>query len=278
MSDLIISIQGERASFHDMATTELYGEHAKRLYRSNFRGVFEDVATGAADFGIVAIENSLVGSINEVYDLLRAHPLKIVGEKYLRISQNLLGLPGANLSDITNVYSHPMALLQSEQYLDQNLAHAEIHERHDTAAAAEYVQKSQNIHLAAIASKQAANIHRLEVLAEDIETDKHNYTRFFVLSKTIINNNDVNKTSLVVKTSHEPGALFRVLEAFYREKINLSKLSSRPIPEATWQYYFYIDIESGIHEERTKRALEKIEQLGNSLTVLGSYSADTIEA
>lgn len=278
MSKPIISIQGEQTSFHDIAANQYFGtSDTSRLFRASFREVFDDVAQSKADYGLVAIENSLVGSINEVYDLLRRYQLKIVGEQYLRISQNLMAKPGVVLAQITDVFSHPMALLQCEEFLQSQLSHADIHERHDTAEAAKFIAGSDKFY-AAIGSRAAAERHGLAVLASDIETDKRNYTRFFVLSREQRESADNNKSSLIIKTAHQPGALYDVLRAFAEPGINLTKLSSRPIPEETWQYYFYIDIEIGLHAPAAQQALAQIREQGNTVYELGSYQADTIEA
>ncbi|MDP4038938.1 MAG: prephenate dehydratase [bacterium] len=277
----IISIQGQKGSYHDIVCKYLFGKPAKILERLNFKQVFDDIEKNKADYAIVAIENSLVGSINEVYDLLRIKQHLIVGEHYEKVTLCLVSLPSANKKDITNVYSHPMALLQSESYLKRELPQADIHERHDTAESAVFVATQNDKTKAAIASRQAAKLYDLKILEEKIETDKDNYTRFIVLkrkNKVDKNLKMANKTSVVVELSHEPGSLYRALGCFEREKINLSKIESRPIIGKSWRYYFYLDFEAGINEDRVKRAIECLEKQGHNLTVLGSYRRDEVIA
>lgn len=266
-----ISIQGQIGSYHHQVANNIFGDDIKLLPRATFKHVFEDVTNGRAEFGIVAIENSSVGSINEVYDLLRQSDLYIVGEHYMRISHCLIGLPQAKLADITNIHSHPMAILQCEDYIEKNLPNADVHERHDTAESVEYIiglgDKSQT----AIASAEAAKLHGARVIARNIETDKHNYTRFLVLHTSNADSTDVNKTSIMIELADRPGSLYHALGCFEEEGINLSKIESRPILGKGWRYYFYIDFEAGMGEERTERALKALSRQGHELKILGSY-------
>lgn len=271
-----ISIQGESGSFHDIATRQLFGTDHTQLQRATFTEVFSDVQTKQADIAIVAIENSSVGSINEVYDLLLKDGVKIVGELYMRISHNLIGLKGAKLNEIQTVYSHPMALLQCEQFLDTKVSGAEVHERHDTAESVEYVASQGDKKLAAIGSARAAKLHKLEILAPNIETDKHNYTRFIVLSLSDSNNKLANKTSIVITAKNIPGALHKVLGVFANRGINLSKIESRPIIGKGWNYYFYIDFESGLHTRVAQEALKELANYTNTINILGTYQKSKI--
>lgn len=266
-----ISIQGEIGSYHHQVARQLFGKSSQFICQPTFKHVFADVVKGESEYAVVAIENSSVGSINEVYDLLRLSNLYIVGERYMRISHCLIGLAGARLADITNVHSHPMALLQCENYIGKSLANADVHERHDTAESVEFIKNMGDKSQAAIASVEAAKIHGLTVIDNDIETDKHNYTRFLVLHKRNGVKNDVNKTSIIVQLADRPGSLYHALGCFEKEGINLSKIESRPIMGKGWRYYFYIDFEAGIIEPRAKRALKCLTEQGHELTVLGSY-------
>jgi len=266
-----ISIQGNSGSFHDIAARQLFGTDHTQLQRATFAEVFRDVQTKQADIAIVAIENSSVGSINEVYDLLLKDGVKIVGELYMRISHNLIGHKHTKLSDIQTVYSHPMAILQCEQFLDTKLSQAEVHERHDTAESVEYVASLKDPTLAAIGSARAAKLHKLEILVPDIETDKHNYTRFIVLSLQDNKDKNANKTSVVITAKNIPGALHKVLGVFANRDINLTKIESRPIIGKGWNYYFYIDLESGLNTSITQDALKELAEYTNSIAILGTY-------
>lgn len=271
-----ISIQGESGSFHDIAARQLFGTNNTQLQRATFAEVFHDVQAKQADIAIVAIENSSVGSINEVYDLLLKDGVKIVGELYMRISHNLIGHKGTKLDDIQTVYSHPMALLQCEQFIDTKLVQAEVQERHDTAESVEYVREQKDKTLAAIGSARAAKIHGLEILAPDIETDKHNYTRFIVLSLNDSNDQLADKTSIVITAKNIPGALHKVLGVFASRDINLTKIESRPMMGKGWNYYFYIDFEAGLNSAIAQGALNELTDYTNSISLLGTYQKGKI--
>lgn len=270
---MTISIQGQLGPYHHQVAAKLYGESVRLICRDNFKEVFDDVLSGQADYAVCAIENSSVGSINEVYDLLRHTGLYIIGEHYMRISHCLIGLMGVKVSDIKSVHSHPMALLQCESYLESQLPKADIHERHDTAESVEHIKRLNDSSQAAIGSAEAAKLHKMTIIDSDIETDRHNYTRFLILQKRNGNlgKNDVNKTSIMIELADKPGSLYHALGCFESENINLSKLESRPILGHGWRYYFYIDFEAGIKEQRTKRALSALSEQGHELAILGSY-------
>lgn len=266
-----ISIQGESGSFHDIVARQLFGTDHTQLQRATFAEVFSDVQSKQAEIAIVAIENSSVGSINEVYDLLLKDGVKIIGELYMRISHNLIGLKGTKLNEIQTVYSHPMALMQCEQFLDAKLAGADVHERHDTAESVEYVANQGDKRLAAIGSARAAKLHKLEILSPDIETDKHNYTRFIVLSLNDSNDKLANKCSVVITAKNIPGALHKVLGVFANRGINLTKIESRPIIGKGWNYYFYIDFEAGLQTLDAQDALKELADYTDTINILGTY-------
>jgi prephenate dehydratase len=268
-----IAIQGDKASFHDIAAEQFFEGSTSRVFCETFTSTFQALVSDEADYAVCAIENSLYGSINEVYDLLLKHKLQIVGEVYLRIEQCLIGLPGTEISDIKKVYSHPVALAQCDEYLDTVLRHAEREEYHDTAASAELIMRLSDPANAAIASKEAAELYELPVLAESIESNKDNYTRFVVISKQRDQAKDLNKTSLIVTTDHTPGALYNALGCFAKRNINLSKLQSRPIVGKAWHYMFFIDVNIGDRNLQFTDAVNELKSLGCTTTDLGSYLA-----
>ncbi len=270
-----IALQGQVASFHDMAARQVYGSDIRIKSCDTFREVFEAVAQGQASRGLVAMENSLVGSINEVYDLLLEYRLPITGEVYLRIEQCLLGIPGSQIQTITEVHSHPVALLQCTDFLDAHLTKAERLEHADTAGSAADVKKWNNPHKAAIASSAAATLHGLDILARDIETHSENYTRFVGLSG--LQTGSANKTSLVITTDHTPGALYRALGSFDKQNINLTKLQSRPIIGQAWHYMFYVDVAAGINESGLKNALQELDTQKCEVTILGTYVSGMLD-
>lgn len=272
----IISIQGVKASFHDIAANQFFGQDTGRVFCDTFADTVTTLQDRRSDYALCAIENSLYGSINEVYDLILGHRLHMFGEVYLRIEQCLIGLPGTKIDDIRHVYSHPVALAQCEEYLDTVLPSAERMEHHDTAASVEYIVGLGDVTAAAIASRQAAELHKLPILASSIETNKANYTRFIALSRDASDQpSDPDKTSLVVRTDHTPGALYKALGAFAERSINLTKIQSRPIIGKAWHYIFYIDIECGIDKSACQDAIDDLRQQGCTITVLGSYRKAT---
>ena len=272
----IIAIQGITHSFHHLAALQFFGgDDFALLPQDTFAGVFSAVESGAAEYGVAAVENSLYGSIDQVYDLLLGSGLWVAGEVYEHISQCLIGLPGATVADIREVHSHPVALAQCSVYLDKRLPHAARIEHHDTAASVEDVKKWGDSTKTAIAGAQAAEAFGMQLLARGIETDKQNYTRFFVLQPHKQLSGRENKTSLILHTTadSQPGALYRALGVFHERAINLTMLHSRPIIGQAWRYHFYIDLEAGLESPEFASALAALGELGYEVTILGSYVA-----
>jgi prephenate dehydratase len=269
-----IAIQGDQASFHDIAAAQFFSAESTRTFCDTFPATFAALANGDADYALCAVENSLYGSINEVYDLLLAHDFRIIGEVYLRIEQCLIGMPGTRLTDIVEVHSHPVALAQCEAFLDESMPTATRMEYHDTAASVAMVAKLQDPSIAAIASREAAALYGMEVLASSIETDSQNYTRFVALSKQgDIPEAIATKTSLIVRTTHTPGALYNALGCFANRNISLTKLQSRPVIGDAWKYIFYIDVAAGEQTPECQQALAELRAQGCQVTVLGSYES-----
>ena len=266
-----IAIQGDKASFHDIAATEYFGD-SSRIFAKTFEETVSAVKTGDADYALCAIENSLYGSINEVYDLIKKNKLYITGEVYLRIEQCLIGLPGTKINQITAVHSHPVALAQCGTYLDTTLPDAERSEYHDTAGSVEMIKDLGDPTQAAIAGAGAAELYGMEILAQSIETNKENYTRFVVLSRDSPSARaHNNKTSIVIRTDHTPGSLYRALGVFANRSINLSKIQSRPIVGAAWNYMMYLDLEVGSHEDSFIEATKELGEQEVEIILLGSY-------
>lgn len=271
---MTIAIQGGAASFHDTAAEYYFGAGHQRVFCDTFTQLFDELQQNQVDIAVCAIENSLYGSITDVYDLLQRNSgVRIVGEIYLRIEQCLIGVPGAQLADVTEVHSHPVALAQCEVYLDKHLPQAKRIESHDTADSVRMVSQQTNPHIAAIAGAQAAKLYGLPVLARSIETNKQNYTRFVVLSKNALPTHGTNKTSLIITTTHQPGALQAALQAFAERRINLTKLQSRPIVGKAWHYMFYVDVETGVQDRAFQQAITSLEQQNCRADILGSYES-----
>ncbi|OIP26911.1 MAG: bifunctional chorismate mutase/prephenate dehydratase [Dehalococcoidia bacterium CG2_30_46_9] len=264
-----VAFQGERGAFSEDASIKLFGNDIDFLPCTRLKDVFQAVLEAKVSFGVVPIENSQAGSINETYDLLLAYPLHIYAEVILRVSHCLLALPGENLVNITKVYSHPQALAQCDEFLSKLTA--EIIPVYDTAGSAKMIKERELRECAAIASRRAAEIYGLEVLAAEIETNINNYTKFFAISKGKAKLDTKNKTSLVFAARHVPGALYRALGVFATRNINLTKLESRPSKSKPWEYVFYVDFEGHLGEEMCQKAVEELRKEVTFLKILGSY-------
>jgi prephenate dehydratase len=269
-----VAFQGIVGSFHHEAAEKLLGSDIEPLHCKTFQEVFAAVKSGGAERGVVAVENSLHGSINAVYRLLSRESAWVCGELILQVEQYLIGAsPDLALGDIKTVMSQPPALAQCEQWLETNLPEAHLEETYDTAESVRYVTAHVDEPLAAIAGKRAAELYGGKVLAGPINDDKHNYTRFFLLSKDKTVPRDANKTSIILETNHEPGALYRALGSFADAGINLSKLDSHPIAGDKQHYAFYIDFEVSLDEHFHHPILDTLQQQDCKVTVLGCYPA-----
>jgi len=238
-----VSIQGYEGCFHQVAARYFFGRQVEVIPCATFKEVINTAATGHADAAVMAIENSIAGSILQNYQLLHRSGLTVCGEIYLQIRQHLLVNPGVKLEDIREVHSHTMALQQCFEYLDQH--NWKLVETEDTALSAKLLRRHQSRHIAAIAGRLAADLYELEVLAPDIQTLKNNYTRFLVLKPDMANEIviDANKASVRFHTDHTRGSLARVLTLIAGEGVNLSKLQSVPLPGSAFKYSFHADME-----------------------------------
>ena len=266
-----VSIQGYEGSFHQAAAQHFYGKHVEVIPCATFREVVKIAAnTKESNGGVMAIENSIAGSILPNYNLLQKSNLTIVGEVYLQIRQHLLVNPGVTLDDIREVHSHHMAIQQCLEYLDKY--NWKLVETEDTALSAKLVHQHKSKHIAAIASRLAADLFELEVLAANIHTMKNNYTRFLVLQPVSENVliDDANKASVNFHTDHSKGSLARVLTRIADMGINLSKLQSFPIPGSNWQYSFHADMEFD-NVEQFEKVIDSIKRVTEDLKVYGVY-------
>lgn len=265
-----IAIQGQEGSFHHQVATEWYGLTAEIIPCTTFRDVFDAYENDEADVIVTAVENTIYGSINEVYQLIEDCSAPITGEVKLAIDQMLIGVPGTKRSDIREVYSHPVALAQCRNFLNTALPNAEVIEFFDTAGAVEFIMNEQNKKAAAIASTHAAKLYNAQIIATSIQDENTNITRFVILEDTA-SSPRANRSSLVVTTSHEPGALVEVLEVFAKNNINLAKLQSQPIRGTPWKYKFFIVVDCA--GEKLREIVEIIEASDHSVTLLGEYVA-----
>lgn len=263
-----VAFQGERGAYSEEAVVQFFGE-VETVPCPTLRDVFEAAASGRVDRGVVPVENSQAGSINETYDLLLAHDLVIAGELDLRVRHCLLVLPGQTLSQIKRAYSHPQALAQCDQYLRRLGVEAVPY--YDTAGSAMMITSQHMTACAAIAGRRAAQIYRLEILAEDIETNPNNYTRFLVIDRSPALRAARSKTSVVFVVDNRPGTLYQVLGALATRKINLDKIESRPGRERPWEYVFYLDFDGHTDDAVVQDALAELQRRTTFLRVLGSY-------
>ncbi|HEU5228126.1 MAG TPA: prephenate dehydratase [Ktedonobacteraceae bacterium] len=269
-----VAFQGERGAFGDEAVRAYFGRETTSKpdplpYRS-FADVFRAVATGEVDYGLVPVENSQAGSINDVYDLLRQHDLFVIGEINHPVNHCLLCLPGQHLSDIKRVISHPQALAQSDVYLRE--LGVEIVATYDTAGSAKMIREEQLDGVAAVAGAGAAELYQLEILARGIQTIKDNYTRFIALGREPSPRRAGEaKTMLVMTTAHQPGSLYKCLGVLAANQINLLKLESRPSRQRAWEYVFYLDFEGHREDPAVRSALADLASYTTFCKVLGSF-------
>jgi prephenate dehydratase len=241
--------------------------------RNTFKDLFAALKEGKVDYGITAIENSLAGSILPNYSLLLESKMKIIGEVYLRIRQNLVALPGQRLSDIREVFSHPMALLQCQQFFEQ-YPDIKLIDSIDTALSAKKIADEKLSGVAAIASDLAASKYKLDVVARNIETNKSNYTRFLILEDKNgggLDDNTARKSSVSFALAHKIGCLSKVLSILTYYEINLSKIQSMPIIGRDWEYQFYVDLEFDDYDIY-KQSINAIEPFTSNVCILGEYS------
>ena len=272
-TSLRVAFQGERGAFGDEAVQTFFSQDGVTPdpipYRT-FSDVFRAVAAGEVAYGLVPVENSQAGSINDTYDLLRQHDLFVSGEIGLPVNHCLLCLPGQQLSDIKRVISHPQALAQSDVFLRE--LGVEIVATYDTAGSAKMIREEHLEGVAAVASATAGELYQLEVLARGIQTIKDNHTRFIALSREPAPRRPGNaKTMLVMATADQPGSLYRCLGVLASNNINLIKLESRPSRQRPWEYVFYLDFEGHRDDPHVRSALADL--AGNTIfcKVLGSF-------
>ena len=273
-----IAIQGDIGSFHDIAAHQYFGNQQIQLICcSTFEQVFENIRRDPTTIGMLAIENTIAGSLLHNYELLRDSETTIVGEHKLRITHSLCCLPDDDWNTINEVHSHPVALMQCRGFL-ANHPDMKAVEAHDTAGAAKYIAQHQCRGWAAICNTAAAKIYGMKVLQEGIEDNKHNFTRFLVTSH--VNKADflrpidrVNKASLVFALPHEEGSLSQVLSILSFYKMNLTKIQSLPIIGHEWEYMFYVDVTFD-NLTRYRQSIDAIMPLTRELKVLGEYQDD----
>ena len=272
-----IAIQGIQGSFHDIAARSYFKDQDVSLVCCDtFEQVFEAAKKDPELLAVVAIENTIAGSLLHNYELLRDSHMTIIGEHKQHIEHSLLTLPGETMADITEVNSHPVALMQCRSFLQKHPGWKVV-ETDDTAGAAADISQQQLKGHAAICSKYAAPIYNMQVVEEAIEDNKHNFTRFLVLADSYVADNmrdryHSNKSSLVFSVPHESGSLSQVLSIFSFYHINLTKIQSLPIIGHEWEYLFYVDL-TYTNYSRYQQSIDAIRPLIKQIKILGEYDA-----
>jgi chorismate mutase/prephenate dehydratase len=264
-----VAFQGEPGAYSEEAAFRFFGRSTESRPYESIDEVFEAVEVGDVPFAMVAVENSLEGSITRAYDLLLDSPLMVCSETELRISHCLIANAEATLDTIKKVYSHPQALGQCRSFLKH--LDCELIPESDTAGSVRMIKEQGLQDSAAIAGAGAAEIYGMKIIAREIEDNPHNFTRFFVLSKEDSPPTGNDKTSIVFSLKHKPGALYDCLRQFASSGINLTKLESRPTRHQPWEYNFYMDFAGHRQDKEIADALEKLDELSVFVKVLGSY-------
>lgn len=275
--NLVVAFQGERGAFSELAARRTFDEDASVLPCHSFSKVFDSVSSGNAQYGVVPVENTLGGTINDTLDLLAMHPeITVVGEQQIRVVHNLIAIPGTRLDDIKQVYSHPQALAQCKDFLEHELPNAELVPYYDTAGSVELVRNRGDKSIAGIAGSPAAKYHGMEIIRQGIETNPSNYTRFYIIARNenaevFRSQSKLDKVSITFSVSDEPGSLMKVLSILQDYHLNMSKLESRPIAGKPWEYTFFCELQLD-DESAFKCAAGKIMEVATSFRELGRYT------
>ena len=271
LSNPRVLYQGEPGAYADEAAALFFGEDVPREKVRTWEEIFLALKEGRADYGVVPIENSSTGSINQVYDLLARYGAHIVGEQTVKVDHCLMAPKGAALDTITDVYSHEQGLSQCEDYLKSH--QWERHAMLNTAAAAKFVAESGDKSHAAIGSKRAAALYGLDILAEGINFNDSNYTRFVVVSPVMELREDADKISALFTLPHKSGTLHRIMAVFAVAGLNMMKLESRPVVGHNWEHLFFVDFSGNLREEGMDGVIRELTQTASGFRVLGNYKA-----
>jgi len=264
-----VAFQGERGAYSESAVYAFFGADADVKPCRDFRDVFESVATQETPCGVVPVENSTEGSVNQTYDLFLKYDLKVCGEVIVKIEHCLIANPSTSLESVRAIYSHPQALAQCRSFLER--LGRELIPTYDTAGSVKMLREKGLKDAAAVASERAAELYGMKILARDIADNKENFTRFFVLSKEDAAKSGKDKTSIIFSAAHEPGSLYHALGEFAKRNINLTKIESRPTKQTPWEYNFYLDFEGHRSEPRCNEALKALGKYAVFVKILGSY-------
>lgn len=268
----VVACQGVEGA-HSSAACQKIFEKPSIMYCQSFESVFQAVESGLCSYGVVPLENSSAGSVTEIYNLMSSHKFSIVRSTKMQIQHNLLAKKGTKIEDIREVYSHPQAISQSEEFISSLGKGVKVTECANTALAAKMVAESDRTDIAAISSELCASQYSLEIIKPRIQNTNNNYTRFICFSKKLEIYPGADRTSLLIKTPHRAGALYSVIANFYSLGINIIKLESRPIPESDFEFMFYFDIDVSVYSDKLPAIIDLLEySLGTeNIKYLGSY-------
>ena len=267
-TNIIIGYMGVEGAFAYEAAKKLFGDN-KCLPYENFKSVFEAIKNNEITYGILPIENTSTGSINDIYDLIREYQFYIIKDTNLPISQNLLGIKGSKLDDIKTVYSHPQGILQTKDFLEKHNIKGKYFS--NTATSAKYISSLNDKTIGSISSKLCAKLYNLDIIAENINEDKSNTTRFVVISKNLEIDNDANQISIMFNLRHQTGTLYQILKDIKDYNLNMTRIESRPIKNKPFEYYFYVDFLGNINDTNVINALNKIKKDSLNMRILGNY-------
>lgn len=264
-----VAFQGERGSYSHEASEKYFGSRVAVKPFRTLPEVFHAVESREVAFGVVPVENSYEGSVNETHDLLATTRSRVCGEVEVRVRHCLIGRPGTKQTDIMTVYSHPQALAQCARYLRAH--RLEGVPAYDTAGSLKLVKAMRSSKVAAVASRRAAQLHGMDIISEGIEDSDVNYTRFLILGRKIAPRSGDDKTSIIFGVEHKPGSLYRALRALSTRRINLTKIESRPVKDTPWQYNFFVDFQGYVRDKMCREALRDLQGKTTFVKVLGSY-------
>ena len=265
-----VACQGVEGAYSQIAAEKIF-RHPTITYSPTFDGVFRTVEQGLARYGVLPLENSTAGSVNQMFDLMMEHSFHIVRTTRVKVSHNLLARPGTSLSGVRDIYSHEQAINQCTEFLS-GLPDVRVHVCENTAVAAKRVAESQRNDVAALSSRPCADLYGLEVLSANVQDRDNNYTRFACISKDLEIYPGADRTSLMIVLPHRPGALYKLLAKFYALDINILKLESRPIPERDFEFMFYFDVECPVASPEFSSLMATIGSLCQECRYLGSYA------
>ena len=266
----IVACQGVEGAYSGIACEKLF-KRPSIFYFSSFDAVFSAIEKGLCRYGVIPVENSTAGTVNAVYDLMRKHDFRIVRSVRVKIDHNLLVKPGAKPEDIREIYSHAQAIAQCSAFL-QSMPNVKVIPCENTAVAAKKVAESQDKGIAALSSRSCSKLYGLEILKADVQDSGNNHTRFICISKKLEIYPGADRTSLMMVLPHEPGSLYRLLSRFNALGINLTKLESRPMPERSFEFMFYFDLDTSVYSPRFIQLMGELPDISEEHEYLGSYS------